>query len=356
MNYSEAEKRLIIANSLSELNYRQKKLLLASQNKLNPECVKYAKMLVAACGEGTFNHAVQKFYDEEYCKKILQELDKKRIVCVTYKSTLYPEALKNTPAPPLVLYARGNVKLLGGELFGVVGSRKTTPTACEECKKICATLAEKLVIVTGVADGADSAAASGALPSGNVICVLPGGHDSGCAANVKILRSVERDGLTVSEFPVGMPARRYTFFLRNRVIAGLCKGVLVVSAAKKSGALNTASYAADYSRDVFAMPYSPGITSGEGCNNLIKKGAYLCDSAGDILSVFGYEQSEDGKETPLDEDEKAVLSLIREVGEMHVEKLASETGKPLFEINALCASLEIKGLIARSGGNKYSAL
>lgn len=356
MNYSEQEVRLIIANSLKEFNYKQKKLLLASQNKGNANFKKYEDALKAECGESLFNDAVQKLYDGEYRKKTLQQLDKKKIVCVTYKSTLYPEALKNTPAPPLVLYARGNVQLLSEELFGVVGSRKTIPAAYELCKKISAQLSEKFVIVTGVADGADSAAANGALPSGRLICVLPGGHDSSCASNLKVLREAEKNGLTISEFPVGMPARRYTFFLRNRIIAGLCKGVLVASAAKKSGALNTASYAADYSREVFAIPYAPGVTSGEGCNNLIKKGASLCDCAEDILTAFGYEEQATAEVVALDDDEKVVLAIIKDEGEVHVESIMQTTGKALFEVNAICASLEIKGLIARSGGNKYSAL
>ncbi|MGN1060987.1 MAG: DNA-processing protein DprA [Candidatus Coproplasma sp.] len=355
MNYTQKEIDLIVANGISGLNYTQKKLLLASKNDDNSNCEKYAEALKAACGEGAYKRAVAIFCDEDYRKKTLQELDKRRIVCVTYKSAGYPEQLKNIPVPPLVLYARGNLELLGGEMFGVVGSRKTTASAYEECKKISASLSEKFVIVTGVADGADSAAAYGALTTGKVICVLPGGHDTACSTNVQVLKEVEENGLTISEFPFGMPARKYTYFLRNRIIAGLCKGVLVVSAAKKSGALNTASYAADYSREVFAFPYSPGITSGEGCNNLIKNGAYLCDCADDIFSVFGYEPQTE-KSQSLDKDERLVLTLLKDEGETHVERIAETLGKQLYEVNALCASLEIKGLIVRVGGNKYSAL
>ncbi|MGN0824766.1 MAG: DNA-processing protein DprA [Candidatus Coproplasma sp.] len=355
MIYTKKEVDLIVANSITELNYTNKKLFLASQNDDIFDREKYANALKKNCGENTFNKALETFLDETYRKKTLQELDKREIVCVTYKSTNYPELLKNTPTPPLVLYARGNLKLLEGELFAIVGSRKTTASAYEECKKISRELSEKFVIVTGVADGADSAAAYGALECGNVVCVLPGGHDSNCSTNVKMLKDVEEKGLTISEFPFGQPARKYTYFLRNRIIAGLCKGVLVVSAAQKSGALNTASYAADYSREVFAFPYSPGITSGEGCNNLIKNGAYLCDRANDVFSVFGYEATEEGAQS-LDKDERAVLTLLKEEGETHLEIIAEKIGKQLFEVSAVCAMLEIKGLIVKTGGNKYSAL
>ncbi|MGN0807006.1 MAG: DNA-processing protein DprA [Candidatus Coproplasma sp.] len=355
MIYTKRERDLIIADSISGLGYTQKKLFLASLNKDNSDCEKYAKALVSSCGESVYNKARATFCDENYCKNYLEELDKRGIVCVTYKSGNYPEQLKNIPAAPLVLYARGNVELLGGELFGVVGSRKTVDFAYAECKKICEELCQKFVIVTGVADGADSAAAYGALESGNVICVLPAGHDTLCTTNVKMLKEVEEQGLTISEFPFGTPARKYTYILRNRIIAGLSKGVLIVSAAMKSGAINTATYAADYSREVFAFPYNPGITSGEGCNNLIKNGAYLCDCANDIFSVFGYEGKKE-ESVPLDKDEKAVLTLLKEEGETHVEIIAERVGKQLTEVNAVCAMLEIKGLVARVGGNKFCAL
>lgn len=356
MSYTQKETDLIVADSIRGLTYKQKKLLLASQFKENPNCGKYAEALIKACGERVYNKAVETFYDKNYAKKLLQGLDKSGVVCVTYKSQGYPKQLREIPVPPLVLYARGNVELLNGDKFGVVGSRKTLPAVYEECKKICGELSEKLVIVTGVAAGADSAAAYGALPSGNVICVLPDGHD-GSFSNAKLLKEVERRGLTISEFPPKTSARKYTFFLRNRIIAGLSRGVLVVSAAEKSGALNTASYAADYGRDVFAFPYGLGISSGEGCNNLIKKGAALCDCAKDILFALGYDCSGgEEKAAALDKDEEAVLTLLKNEGEMHIEKIADALKKPLFEVNALCASLEIKGLLARAGGNKFSAL
>lgn len=245
--------------------------------------------------------------------------------------------------------------MLSGALFGIVGSRKTTEKVCAQCIKISSQLSEKLTIVTGVADGADSAAAQGALPSGNIICVLPCGHGANCAGSVKTLKEVERQGLTISEFPPETPALRYTFLLRNRIIAGLCKGVLVVSAAEKSGALNTAGYAADYSRDVFAFPYGLGIPSGKGCNALIKKGAALCDSADDILSALGLALSSDC-EIELDTDEQNLVNFLKEEGETHVDKLAFALNKRQFEINALCASLEIKGLVVKTGGNKYAAV
>lgn len=355
MSYTKAESDIIIADSLKELNYKQKKLLLASLNQSNKDRDKYADALIKICGVGLYNKVKSLFLDEKYRGGVLKDLHDRRVECSTVKSGDYPELLRHIPVPPLVLYMRGNCSLLSQTLFGVVGSRKTLSTANAECEKICSALSKKLVVVTGVADGADSAAVRGALPSGNIICVLPCGHDAPSTGNPRCVKEVERVGLTISEFTPQTPAQRYTFLLRNRIIAGLCSGVLVVSAGIKSGALNTANYSADYSRDVFAFPYSLGIPSGEGCNALIKKGASLCENADDILSSLGLESAVE-EVVELEPDEEQILNLLKNDGELHVEKIAAALNKKLFEINALCASLEIKGMVVKTGGNKYAAI
>ncbi len=351
VEYSENEVNLIIADSFSELTYNEKKYFLAAQ-KGGEENQKYADALIKICGAGVYNKLKEKFCDGEYRKKYLAGLDKKRIECVTFKSADFPESLKHIPEPPLVLYLRGNRKLLNERLFCVVGSRKSTPQALEECKKICAELSSYFVIATGVADGADKAAAVGAMPSGNVLCVLPFGHGNGS----DVLRKVEECGLSLSVFPPETKAKPYMFTVRNRILAGLCDGVLVVSAGEKGGALSTAGYAADYGKDVFAFPYSLGVCSGVGCNRLIKSGAYLCECAEDICSVLGIEFENGESEPELDEDERAVLSVLKQQGEMHAEKLAEAVNKKPYELAAICSLLEIKGLLVRTGGNKFAAL
>ncbi len=352
MRYTDEEVNLIIADSFKELNYKPKKCFLAAC-KGGEENQKYAEALIKSCGAGVYNKLKEKFSDEAYRNKYLAELDKKRIVCVTYKSAYFPESLKNIPEPPLVLYTRGNVELLKERRFCVVGSRKSTAQALEECKKICSELSNHFVIATGIADGADTAAAVGALPSGKVICVLPCGHGRATAS----LRKVEECGLSISEFPPGVRAQSFMFSRRNRILAGLCEGVLVVSAGEHGGALSTAGYAADYGKDVFAFPYGIGVASGAGCNKLIKSGAYLCDCAEDIYSVTGIECRKTEESVPeLDDDEKAVLNALKEKGEMHAEKLAKASGKRMYELTAICSSLEIKGLLVRTGGNKFAAL
>lgn len=351
MEYTKEEVDLIVADSFPQLTYKTKKCFLAAQHG-GAENIKYADALIKNYGEGVYNKLREQFYGGEYRERVLAFLAKRRVECTTIKSSDYPDALKNTPAPPLVLYMRGNRELLNREKFCVVGSRRTTQQALEECKNFCAELSKHFVICTGIADGADTAAALGALPSGNVICVLPCGHGHG----TDVLRKVEEHGLSVSEFPPGVRAQQFMFALRNRILAGLSGGVLVVSAGEKGGALSTAGYAADYGKDVFAFPYGIGIPSGAGCNNLIKNGAYLCDSVKDVYSVMGVDCAGSGSAQELDGDEKEVLSAVKAEGEVHAERLAAIVNKPLYELAAICSSLEIKGLIVRLNGNRFAAV
>ena len=357
MTYTDSELDVITADSLNELTYQNKKLLLASESNENGEAQKYADALIKTVGVGVYNKIKEKFRDETYRREILKGLDKAKVGCVTINSRGYPPLLKEIDYPPLVLYYRGNAELLNGELFAVVGSRRTTRQMLEACGRICGELSKKLTLVTGVADGADSAVISSGLKSGKIICVIPGGHSSFTPSNPNLISEVEKVGLVISECPPTEPALRHTFVLRNRIIAGMSKGTLVVSAPLKSGALSTASFATDYSREVFAFPYGLGVFSGEGCNDLIKNGAYLCENSDDILSVLGYRiDKKDEKQPDLSPEESAVLTALKEEGELHAERIAGIIGKRLTEVLTVCTMLEIKGLIVRTGGNKFSAL
>lgn len=356
MNYGNKEIDIIVADSLGEINYRQKRLLLASLNENVSDGGKYTQELIKTLGEGVYNKIRKKFCEQNYRDRVLKNLNAKNIDCITCKSAEYPARLLPLPAPPLVLYARGDTGLLKDRLFGVVGSRRTPAQTIEQCKKFCSALCGKLTLVTGVADGADSAVMRGALKSGKIICVLPGGHDRSGAADLTLLKEVEKRGLTISEFPPETRVQRYTFVVRNRIIAGLSEGVLVVSAGKVSGALSTAGYATEYSKHVFAFPYGVGAECGEGCNDLIKHGAYLCDSVDDVFGILGIELKEEKSEVELTGDERTVYNEIKLQGEMHAEQIADVLGGKLTYALSVCSMLEIKGLIIRTGGNKFAAL
>lgn len=355
MNYSDIETDVIIADSFTEIKYGQKRLFLAAHSDVNGDGQKCADKLIKTVGAGVYNKIREKFRDKTYREKVLENYAKRNIVCVTAKSADFPKGLAVVPSAPLVLYLRGNKELLKTRMFAVVGSRKSTAQALEECRRMCSALTEHFTIVTGVADGADSAAVKSSLESGKIICVLPGGHDTRCAPNMQLIRRVENEGLTVSEYPPTTRAQSFTFTMRNRIIAALADGTLVVSAGIKSGALSTAGYANDYSKELFAIPYTPGIPSGAGCNDLIKKGAYLCESVDDIFGIMGIDYGV-REEVGLVGDEKLIYGILKAEGELHAERLAGMAKMPLTQALTVCSLLEIKGLIIRTGGNSFAAI
>lgn len=353
--YSVREADAIVLDSFGELSYKTKFDATDGFTSSRP-LKKYADSLIKTLGGSVYNKIRELFLSEEYRSGVLAQLAKRKIECVTYFSEDYPAQLKNIPAPPLVLYCRGNAGLLGGRLFAIVGSRRTLPNVLKECKKISAQAAEKFTVVTGTADGADTAAAEGAVESGNIIFVAAQGLGHVYpASNAKLYKEIAQKGLVISEQRPEVTAKRYLFPVRNRLIAALSEGVLVVSAGEKSGAAITAEYAFEYGKDVFCFPYSPGIPSGAGCNRLIKKGAYLTENILDIFGAFGLDFTEKKRET-LTLREEQVLSAIREKGQAHISEIASKLGCNGFELLAELSSLEVKGFICRLGGNRYSAL
>lgn len=356
MMYTETEENLIILCSIPQLTYKLRRVLLSDLLSDGPDFVKYADFLIKSLSEGVYNKVRGLYFSAEYRRNVINCLDKKGIKCVTYFSEDYPLSLKNTSAAPIVLFCKGNISLLKSRCFAVVGSRRTLPNIVKECKNIASSLTDEFTVVTGMADGADSAAIKGALPSGKVISVLANGFDYVYPAfNEELTKDVEKSGLLVTEYPPDVAPRSFNFPVRNRIIAGLAEAVLVVSAGKKSGALITAGYALDYNRTLFAFPYTLGVASGEGCNSLLKKGGILAENILDIFSVFGLDCKPTGQ-IKLSDEEYKLLELIRAEGEAFLPAVAEKLGKAPYQLIPAISSLEIKGLIVRMGGNRYSAL
>jgi DNA processing protein len=212
-----------------------------------------------------------------------------------------------------------------------------------------------MVVVTGTADGVDATVLKTAIEEDKpVISVVAGGFlHIYPQNNVDLIERVSEIGLVISENPPDVKPMPYFFPIRNRIIAGLAEGVLVSSAGIKSGALYTAEYALEYGKDVFAIPYSVGVKTGEGCNELIKKGANLVDKPEDILSFYGYEVKEE--QTELVGLEKEIIELLKEE-ELHVEVLAEKLKKQAYEIIPTLQILEIKGYVYKNGTNEYGSI
>ncbi|MBD5631840.1 MAG: DNA-protecting protein DprA [Clostridia bacterium] len=354
--YTEEEINLIVLCSFPELTYQHRYELLSRLESATPDFTKNEDDLIKSVSDGVYNKVKENFFSPGYRAEVLKGLDERGITCVTVFSENYPELLKEIDTPPLVLYCKGNLNLLNTRCFAVVGSRRTPAAMLKECNKISKQLSSAFTVVTGLADGADSAAIEGALASGKVISVLAYGFDYVYpACNKSLLKKVENKGLVITEFTPQTKVQKHLFPIRNRIIAGLSDGVLVVSAGKKSGALITAACAYEYGRDIFAFPYGIGVTQGEGCNSLIKKHGGLAENILDIFSQYGLDFKEPEKEA-LSSDEKAVLELVRESGEAFVAALAEKLGKQPYQVLSVLMSLEVKGKVVNIGGNRYSAV
>lgn len=335
MNYTEEERFIVWLNFCARLDYREKVTLLR----------KTLQEGMILSGER-----------QEETDKLVESLNKKNYFAVTLASSDYPEALKATDEAPLVLLGAGNRELLKKRKFCIVGSRSTPSWAEGVAKRIAEDVSEHFAIVTGLAEGGDRAAIEGALKSGNLISVLPCGLDE-CypASHFSLKERIKGSGLLLSEYPLNEKARTYSFHARNRILAGLSEGVLVVSAGERSGTSITAGRALDYGRDVFALPYNVSVKQGEGCNALLKKGASLVTGSEDILSFYGFEKRAK-EQVQLSEEEQRVLKVLQEAGELHTAVIAERTGLKIYEATAALSSLEMKNLAVKAGGNRYSAL
>lgn len=352
MTYTQEEQNLIVLSAIVEMTYNERYNSLSALMSATPDFDECKNLLIKRCGIGVYNKVKDSFYDRTFRNNVFAELEKRGMECVTYLSPDYPELLKHIPTPPIVLFLKGKRQLLKSSCFSIVGSRRTTPSSLLQCKSFAKELSEHFTIVSGTAHGADSAALEGA--EGRAISVVAGGFDYLELSNPQ-LKAVAQNGLFISEYFPTVAPQTFLYHARNRIIAGLSAGTLIVSAGERSGALITANYAADFGREVFAFPYNIGVSSGAGCNNLIKQGANLCCNPLDIFNAFGLDLKPSFVVT-LSGDEQKVYAAIKEYGEIFVQTLAQSLGVPSFKLTPILSSLEIKGLICRLGGNRYSII
>ena len=277
------------------------------------------------------------------------------IVEIPVSSPDYPVEWKGLPDAPPVIYARGNIALLRERKFTVVGARRTPAPALKLGARICKELSNGVAIVTGTADGGDGAAIEGALSGGGkVICVLAGGFSALPQANVQLLGEVAKRGLLISPYPYETEVRAFSYEYRNKLLATLGEGVLVLGAAEKSGALITAKYTMAQGKPVFAFPYFPGSAAGEGCNKLLKTGGILTESSSDITARMNIQTEEKTRTVVLTADEEKLLSALKTLAEGHASELAAAAGIPPFKVRAVLSALEVKGLVTALGGNRYA--
>ncbi len=268
----------------------------------------------------------------------------------------YPESLQHDPAPPELLYLRGNASLLGHTSVAIVGTRRCTRYGHDVARRLGHELAETGIdVVSGLALGIDGAAHRGVLETtgtGSAIGVVGSGLDVVYPArNRELWAQVETRGLLVSETPLGVAPDTWRFPARNRIIAGLADVVVVVESAHVGGSLLTVDEAARRGRDVLAVPGPITAPASSGTNRLIADGARPVLDTADVLDALGISSAPHVPPTPgvSDPDEARVLDELTD-GPHTLDELATATGYSLDRLALVVTVLEMHGAVARSGG------
>lgn len=280
---------------------------------------------------------------------------------VTLADADYPRALLATADPPVLLYVKGRVELLNRPAIAIVGSRSATKQGEINAAAFAAALSGAgLTVVSGLALGIDAAAHRGALQgAGSTVAFIGTGADRIYPArNEPLTREIAEKGCIVSEFPLGTAALPGNFPRRNRLIAGIALGCLVVEAAERSGSLITARLALDAGREVFAIPGSIHSPLAKGCHRLIQQGAKLVEKAQDILEELRWQHGGGaGVPIPADDppvdDSAAALFLHLDDTPVSLDALSARSGLTPAHLLAMLLPLELKGRVARLPGGLY---
>lgn len=301
--------------------------------------------------------------------RTMESLEQLHIDVITLADEGYPHLLKNICDPPICLYVQGELRN-DEPSVGVVGSRKASGYGISAAKKISAELSQyQICVISGMARGIDTAAHLGALSAGGrTIAVFGCGLDIVYPPeNRKLMERIIENGAVISEYPPGVLPAPHHFPIRNRIVSGMSVGILVVEAGEKSGSLITAQLALEQGRDVYALPGNVISINSKGTNKLIQDGAKLVTSVEDILEEIAWFKSFETKpvvdlssyrnkmsmKDSLDGDELMVMEFLS-LEALQIDEIQRKLACELPLLHRVLLSLEMKGLIRREAGGKYS--
>lgn len=275
----------------------------------------------------------------------------------------YPGLLREIDDPPLALYVRGNPAIDPAKAIAVVGTRRATRYGSLVAARLASQLALKgITVISGLAAGTDAAAHQGALDvGGHTLAVMGCGVDQVYPKrNQEIYDRIVETGTVLSEYPLGTRPAKWTFPQRNRIISGLSRGVVVVQAPERSGALITARLALEQGREVFAVPGNITNRTSAGTNQLLKDGAKLVATVDDILEEYPDllrlktppREATEEEESPLGEREQAVYDLIS-LEPVHVDDIIGRADLSPTEASHILLLLQLEGLIEEVEGGRY---
>ena len=278
---------------------------------------------------------------------------------ITINDDIYPECLKEISDPPEKLYYKGNLELLKSErMIAVVGTRNPSSYGKLCCEYMIKKMSKAdITIVSGFAKGIDSIAHKTSLITGTkTIAVIASGLDIVYpASNLSLYREIEEKGLILTEYEPGTKPFKGNFPQRNRIIAGLSKGVIVVESKDRGGSLITADLALEYNRDVYAVPGDIFSEYSKGCNNLIRDAkAKSLSNIKELLEDYNWENKEENKSLKFTKNQQLILDSLS--SEKSLDKILEETKIDQTEILSELINLEIMGLIKSIAGGRYKKI
>lgn len=295
--------------------------------------------------------------------EMLLTMQRLEMQIVAFDDPNYPASLRNMQSPPALLFYRGNLDCLMGKCIAVVGSRKASPQGLDVTRKICRELSSAgVTIISGLAMGIDAAAHEGCLDGGSpTAAVLGCGIDVDYPMENLDLKEqiVQRGGILLSEYPPGCRASKFVFQVRNRIIAGLGRALLMMESRIQSGSMLTVHHALDQGKDVYAYPGIPGTEWAEGAHQLLREGAIFFTGAADILEDMGWENDsslttvKQNKELPPMSDQQRCIYTLLSQGELSFDQLAAETNMAVPDLTVALTMLQMMGLVKAMPGKSY---
>ncbi|MGY4707871.1 DNA-processing protein DprA [Candidatus Bipolaricaulota sp. J31] len=347
----------VALNALPSLTPRRLRLLLRSFG--DPRAILAAEEgeLAGAIGpEAARRLVIERARFDPECELIRAEKAGARVV--TVEDAAYPEPLRRLPDPPLVLYILGELTAEEGRALAIVGTRRATSYGRLVARGLAEELAARgVTVVSGMAPGIDTAAHRGALAAGRTVAVLGTGLGRPYPAGaVSLMEEIAARGAVISEFPWEREGSKWTFPRRNRIIAGLARGVIVVEAPERSGALITAELALEQGKEVFAVPGPVTSEVSRGTNRLIQEGAKLVMDVEDVLEEFPDLRATPsrGEEPGVELEDEARVVYEALAGEpLNAEEIAGKTGLPYALVTKVLLELSLAGLVRECPGGRY---
>lgn len=363
MNYN-LDEQAIIFFSAFDLTYKKQQDIFSLTEKYSELILEFNK----------FSSQIEKIINdkamfEEICEKIsngflnsyINNLIKDEIQCLTIISERYPNSLREIDQPPYILFCKGDISLLNQDGIAIVGTRMPTSYGKIITEQFAKGLVlNDFVIISGMAAGVDTISHKTALENGGkTIAVMGSGFEYIYPAfNKELARKIVENGLIITEYKPSTKPALYTFPFRNRIIAGLSKGVLITEAGEKSGSLHTKEYALEMGKEVFVVPGNINSAMSKGTNRLIRtlQGACVLGFE-DIVAKFKQNvvTSVKPKNIQVSFEEQMILDALKLEGKT-VEELQEITNLPTSKLNSCLTIFEIKGIVKKLPGNRIELI